>query len=160
MATMTSSTTTTTSTTSTRERLSLAPWTEMIAGVPAIRLSSVRFLPGDGQHKASFSGMLVPEFVDPVTGETPSFTDAKGVQRPGKCPVRLLGVDGLAVHQAVGVRPDDHLLLGVRAEAEVSVYRNEGGGVAFLVLRLADLTGARRWEEPPLPEFTATDFPE
>lgn len=159
MATMTSSAASQAqNTTATRERLSLAPWTELIEGTMAIRLSSVNFLPGDGTHKASFSGMLEAPFVDPVTGEAPTFTDAKGVTRPGKCPVRLLGLDGLAVHAAIGIEQDKHLLLGLKPDADVSVYRTEGGSVAFLVLRLSSLTGERAWQDAPLPDFNARAF--
>lgn len=168
MATMTSSSVSqaSTSTSSTRERMALAPWLEAVKDDDgrvlgfALRLSSLRFLEGDETHKASYSGLMEAGFVDPVSGESPSFVDANGVTRAGKCPVRLLGTDGLSAYAAFGIQQDRHLLLGVKSEAGVSVYRNESGSVAFLVLRAGDLTAARRWVTPPLVDIKARDFSE
>lgn len=170
MATMTATTTqasstTSTSTISTRERISLAPWMEAVKDDKgertlgfALRLSGMRFLPGDGTHKPSYSGMMEAAFIDPVTGEVPTFVNAKGETVRGKCPVRLLGIDGLSAHKALGLQQDKHLLLGLKPETETSVYRTEGGAVAFLVLRLGDLTSAARWVDPPVTELAIRDF--
>lgn len=168
MATMSASTmsqATTASATSTRERMALAPWLEKVLDDKgervlgfALRLSGISFLPGDGQHKPVYSGMLEADFIDPVTGAVPMFVNSKGETVQGKCPVRVMGLDGLSAHNAFGVVKDMHLLMGVKPEADVAVYRKEDGSVAFLVLRVGDITGAFRWVEPPLPEIDAHDF--
>ena len=163
-STVSSSTVSSSSTSSTRERLPLAPWLEPVKDDDgsvlgyALRLSGLSFLPGDGTHKPVYSGLMEAGFVDPVTGAVPTFVNAKGETVQGKCPVRIMGTDGIAANKAFGVQKDMHLLMGVKPEADTSVYRKEDGSVSFLVLRVGDVTGARRWVEPPLPDIEAHDF--
>ena len=129
---------------STRERQSLTPWLTEVAGRLVLELTSVSFLPANGDKKSTFGGLLA-NYVDPVTGQKVHFQGRNGEMIAGGCPIRLFGGDAEQAYEMVGLRAGQKLALALNEGAEASVYRNAEGEVVYLALQGGALTGGFRW---------------
>ena len=128
----------------TRERQSLTPWLTEMAGRQVLELTSVSFLPANGDKKATFGGILA-NYVDPVSGQKVHFQGRNGELIAGGCPIRLFGGDAEQAEAMVGLRAGQKLALVLNEDAEASVYRKDDGEVAYLAINASVLTGAFRW---------------
>ena len=128
----------------TRERQSLTPWLTEMAGRKVLELTSVSFLPANGDKKATFGGILA-NYVDPVSGQKVHFQGRNGELIAGGCPIRLFGGDAEQAEAMVGIRAGQKLALALVEGAEASVYRKDDGEVAYLAINASVLTGGFRW---------------
>jgi len=128
----------------TRERQSLAPWLTEMAGRQVLELTSVSYLPANGDKKATFGGILA-NYVDPVSGQKVHFQGRNGELIAGGCPIRLFGGDAEQAEAMVGLRAGQKLALVLNEGAEASVYRKDDGEVAYLAINASVLTGGYRW---------------
>jgi hypothetical protein len=128
----------------TRERQPLAPWMTEVAGRKVLELTSVSYLPANGDKKSTYGGILAG-YVDPVSGQKVHFHGRNGELIAGGCPVRLFGGDAEQAEAMVGLRAGQKLALALVEGAEASVYRNDDGEVAYLAINASVLTGGYRW---------------
>jgi len=128
----------------TRERQSLTPWLTEMAGRQVLELTSVSYLPANGDKKATFGGILA-NYVDPVSGQKVHFQGRNGELIAGGCPIRLFGGDAEQAEAMVGLRAGQKLALVLNEGAEASVYRKDDGEVAYLAINASVLTGGYRW---------------
>ena len=133
-----------TASTVTRERQPLAPWMTEVAGRNVLELTSVSYLPANGDKKSTFGG-IISNYVDPVSGSPVHFQGRGGEMIAGGCPVRLFGGDAEQVMETAGLRAGQKLYLAVQPDAEASVYRKEDGEVAYLAIQGTALAGGFRW---------------
>ncbi len=128
----------------TRERQSLTPWLTEMAGRQVLELTSVSYLPANGDKKATFGGILA-NYTDPVSGQKVHFQGRNGELIAGGCPIRLFGGDAEQAEAMVGLRAGQKLALVLNEDAEASVYRKDDGEVAYLAINASVLTGGYRW---------------
>ena len=128
----------------TRERQSLTQWLTEMAGRQVLELTSVSYLPANGDKKATFGGILA-NYTDPVSGQKVHFQGRNGELIAGGCPIRLFGGDAEQAEAMVGLKAGQKLALVLNEGAEASVYRKDDGEVAYLAINASVLTGAFRW---------------
>ena len=128
----------------TRERQSLTPWMTEIAGRQVLELTSVSYLPANGDKKSTYGG-IIANYVDPVSGQKVHFQGRQGEMIAGGCPIRLFGGDAEQVMETAGLRAGQKLYLAVDQTAEASVYRKDDGEVAYLAIQGSALAGGFRW---------------
>ena len=128
----------------TRERQPLAPWMTEVAGRQVLELTSVSYLPANGDKKSTYGG-IIANYVDPVSGQKVHFQGRNGELIAGGCPVRLFGGDAEQAYEMLGLRAGQKLALALVEGAEASVYRKDDGEVAYLAINASVLTGAFRW---------------
>lgn len=123
-----------------RERQPLAPWTEVYEGATCIRLSFVSFKEANGKFNSTYGGLMA-NYVDPKTGKPCFFVGKDGSRIAGSVSVRLFGSEAEQFVMEVGLPGlAQDLLLEIKPDAHVSVYRNEEGEVQYLALRGDQLT--------------------
>ena len=127
-----------------RERQPLAPWMTEVAGRQVLELTSVSYLPANGDKKSTYGGILA-NYVDPVSGQRVHFQGRQGEMIAGGCPIRLFGGDADQVMETAGLRAGQKLYLAVDPNAEASVYRKDDGEVAYLAIQGSALAGGFRW---------------
>lgn len=128
----------------TRERQPLAPWMTEVAGRNVLELTSVSYLPANGDKKSTYGG-IIANYVDPASGQPVHFQGRGGEMIAGGCPIRLFGGDAEQVMETAGLRAGQKLYLAVDPDAEASVYRKDDGEVAYLAIQGSALAGGFRW---------------
>ena len=123
-----------------RETQPLAPWTEAYEGAQVIRLGYVKFKESNGKFKATYGGLMAG-YVDPVSGQPCFFAGKDGSRIAGSVSVRLFDGEAEQFLNEVGLTAaGEDLLLEIKPDAKVSVYRNDAGEVQYLALRADQLT--------------------
>jgi hypothetical protein len=130
----------TTPKTESRETQPLASWTEDFNGQPVIRLSFVSFKEANGKFKSTYGGLMAG-YVDPASGQPCYFVGKDGSRIAGSVSVRIFGDEADQFVTEVGLPGvAEDLLLEIKPDAKVSVYRNAEGEVQYLALRGDQLT--------------------
>ena len=123
-----------------REKQPLAPWTETYEGAQVIRLGYVKFKESNGKFKSTYGGLMAG-YVDPVSGQPCFFAGKDGSRIAGSVSVRLFDGEAEQFLNEVGLTAaGEDLLLEIKPDAQVSVYRNEEGEVQYLALKADQLT--------------------
>ena len=123
-----------------REKQPLAPWTEDFNGAQVIRLGYVKFKESNGKFKATYGGLMAG-YVDPISGQPCFFAGKDGSRIAGSVSVRLFDGEAEQFLNEIGLTAaGEDLLLEIKPDAQVSVYRNEEGEVQYLALKADQLT--------------------
>ena len=126
--------------TESRETQPLAPWAQSYEGAQVIRLSFVSYKEANGKFKSTFGGLMAG-YVDPVSGQPCFFAGKDGSRIAGSVSVRIFGDEAEQFMLEVGTPGvAEDLLLEIKPDAKVSVYRNAEGEVQYLALRADQLT--------------------
>ena len=123
-----------------RETQPLAPWAEAYEGATCIRLGFVSYKEANGRFKSTFGGLMAG-YVDPVSGQPCFFAGKDGSRIAGSVSVRIFGDEAEQFMLEVGTPGiAEDLMLEIKPDAKVSVYRNDAGEVQYLALRGDQLT--------------------
>jgi hypothetical protein len=126
--------------TESRETQPLAPWAEAYEGATCIRLSFVSYKEANGKYKSTFGGLMAG-YTDPVSGQPCFFVGKDGSRIAGSVSVRIFGDEAEQFMLNVGTPGvAEDLMLEIKPDAKVSVYRNDEGEVQYLALRADQLT--------------------
>ncbi len=123
-----------------RETQPLAPWAQSYEGAQVIRLSFVSYKEANGKYKSTFGGLMAG-YTDLVSGQPCFFVGKDGSRIAGSVSVRIFGDEAEQFMMEIGTPGiAEDLLLEIKPDAKVSVYRNTEGEVQYLALRADQLT--------------------